>query len=64
MISDQLAQPYMVGGFLDLCPDQGRPTVYGWWAPVTLRYKERWGSVALFRRLTEPQSLTEIPNPI
>ena len=31
-------------------PDRGRPTLHGWWAPVALRYKERWGPAALSTR--------------
>jgi len=25
-------------------PDRGHPTLHAWWAPVALRYKERWGA--------------------
>ena len=31
-------------GPLDLRPDRGRPTQYGWGAPVALRYIKRWGA--------------------
>ena len=27
-------------------PDRGRLTLYGWWAPVALRYIKRWGPAA------------------
>ena len=33
-------------------PDRGRPTLHGWWAPITLHYIERWGQAALFTRFT------------
>ena len=33
-------------------PDRGRPTLNGWWAPVALRYKERWRPAAHGTRFT------------
>ena len=33
-------------------PDRGYPTLHGWWPPVALCYKERWGPAALSTRFT------------
>jgi hypothetical protein len=41
---------------LILRPDGGRPTLHGWWAPVALRYKRRWGPAAHSTRLTVSHS--------
>lgn len=35
-------------------PDRGRPTHYGWWAPVALCYKKRVGVGTLGTRFTVP----------
>ena len=38
------------------CPDRGRPTLHGWWAPVALRYIKWWGLAAHSTRFTVSHS--------
>jgi hypothetical protein len=50
---------------LDLRPDQGRPTLIGWRAPVTLRDIKRGGDRRLALRGSPPATHpTYNPNPI
>ena len=45
------------------CPDQGRPTLHGWWAPSHSAIKERWGPGLAVRGSPRRQSPHRHPNP-
>jgi hypothetical protein len=44
-------------------PDRGRPTRYGWWAPVAQRYKRKVGAGARSTRFTAQPVPHRHPNP-
>jgi hypothetical protein len=66
-MNDLISGPNGPLGPLVSRPDRGRPTLYGWWAPVTLRYIKEVGATGSrheVRRQPQPPPPTYIPSPI